>query len=237
VKTWNIHKTLLIERSPFFKGALAGGFVESAISTVYLPKERNRPFSIIVHWLYSTLFLAGPHFLQVLEDLNPYVLVSVYYTAERLLIDQLKTEILSTLYNRPYLSTSIMPDSLHLIEEQAAAQCPLSELLLDQVAHGIASSLIKLDREGDASNADRQSAEAWSQLFENGGWITSSIIKRIGAQSRMRGRRSLAEYLGEYEIEYTGQEPHKNKKQCVGKVSSGDLIPGHLGVEWRVSTS
>ncbi|MCJ1395749.1 hypothetical protein MMC18_008635 [Xylographa bjoerkii] len=208
---WNMHRALLMERAPFFCGALSNGFAESVTNVVRLPKERTLSFSIIVQWLYSTLS-GSSDFLRVLEGLSIYVLVDTYYAAGRLMIGVLQIMIMNTLYQKPH-TKSIRPACLYRMEEVAPDPCPLTELLLDQVAHGLVHSLITLEDPSDEIDIDDTAPQEWSEFFENGGWIPSSIVQRIGAQARLKRRRTLSEYMKGCKDESRSQRFYGHKRQ------------------------
>jgi len=190
-------------------------FVESIIITVHLRKENNRPFVLVVHWFYSTIFPAGSYFQQLPDNPSCYALILAYYTAGRLPTDDLKATMFRTIYHRTQLSKTTMPRCPYFVEQQAPERRHLFELLLDQVALGIATSIIKLDNQ---DHTESRVGESVSRSFQGGGSIASSVVKRIETIACSREQRTLFDYRGVCKRVSTGKGPHSSKRQWVEKL-------------------
>ncbi len=58
-KTWQLHKELLIDSSPFFAAALDGSFAEATSKVIRLPEDNPDIFALFIQWLYVGDFAHG----------------------------------------------------------------------------------------------------------------------------------------------------------------------------------
>ena len=202
--TWHLHRSLAIKRSPFFRAALSGNFVESSKNIVDLPEDDNQAFAVFVQWLYSTLHDNKFNHESFSSDIKMDALVKSYYLAVKLDVDPLAEAVVTKLYKDSQLCEELMPETLQYAWDHSLPEAPLTELLLDTVSYGIMNRQIHILVGQKDIHHGR--AREWRDLARRGGDLVVELLSRISADSLGSGVRPLSSYLGttEPEVEAPG---------------------------------
>ena len=160
-KTYNLHKSLVIEKSEYFRACLQGGFAEADTREVTLWEEKSSVFDWFAVWLYNGNF---GHFGPDAGCNDAFI--GVYILADRLLCTELKDnciDILLEFYTHNYVGlTPVIPVFEQLSESH------LADLLIHQVAFDLFSNYHYTT-----------SLPAFEALLEVDGSITKRIMDRL----------------------------------------------------------
>jgi hypothetical protein len=124
-KTYYIHKSLLCEKSAYFRRCLASGMQEPNNNKVFLENVHIEAFEVIVHRLYRRGYDKIPD-----EELPFYW---VYNLADRLFIEQLKNAVVNRLME-VWQTTSITAANIVTTFADLYPDTKLGTFLLDQLA-------------------------------------------------------------------------------------------------------
>ena len=104
--TYNLHRSLLIEKSGFFRGCLKPHFSEAAVGEVKLPGDRPCIFDWFVKWIYS-----GDIHSNTIFDIDFF---EIYMLADKLMCSRLKDRSLDMVQEK-YLKDRIEPPPLKVL--------------------------------------------------------------------------------------------------------------------------
>ncbi|KAI8934194.1 hypothetical protein NX059_008943 [Plenodomus lindquistii] len=115
-KRYMLHTDLLKFHSGYFRGALSGAFKESVDGSISLTDVDTDAFDIFVNYIYNGILSASVHTaVEVGQKLDGPVALrwKVYVLADRLIIPELKRDILNLAFN--YFSEKSTSPAVRLI--------------------------------------------------------------------------------------------------------------------------
>ena len=155
---YNLHESLLQEKSEFFRAALGGEWMEAAMKEVHLREEKILAFDWFVEWIYLgdlKLQDAGVDFIPV------------YVLADKLLCHDLKNRAIDML-QQYYLTTAIAFKHITIVTEKGLTDSKLMEYLLTQLAY-------EVSRHYDDMTKD----DGWLDLLASDAEVTKRLIDKL----------------------------------------------------------
>lgn len=123
--TYHLHRDLLCERCPYFRGCFDGSFKETDDRKTVLTEESPEAFDEVLRWVYQSR-VSDPQN----GETNDMALIHAYILADKLCMEELKNSIVTMLwryYDSNYMTTT---GGLTLLEENGLPTCKLRSLLL-----------------------------------------------------------------------------------------------------------
>jgi hypothetical protein len=165
-KKYQLHKSLLVSKSGFFRKCLGSGLNEQRSETVILHKDDSKSFSIIVDLLYTS---------QVPLGVETRTLMSAYVTADRLLMPRLQNMLMDKMSGRLCLDIGVNLEDVSWVWKNTAEGSKLREFMVDALHREIRSGdqymrlecLGNCDNGEDGSNNDKAS-QLKTLMVENG---------------------------------------------------------------------
>ena len=132
---YNLHRSLLCERCPYFKGCFDGPFKETEDKKTALKEENPDDFDEVLRWMYRGI-VSRPQYGEI-DDMS---LINAYILADRLCMEELKNSIVTTLYHfytGNYITTT---GGITTLAEKGLADCELRSFLLWRLSRDIVES-------------------------------------------------------------------------------------------------
>ena len=140
---FNVHMDLLCKASPFFKSAFmgSGNFKETSTKSMKLPEDDPATIDRLVQWIYfgsypvaSDAKTKSPNQMKELLDASLMQFATLYVTADKYGITELKNHVLDRLYKLAIQDQNVVTRNEHLIAyiyENTIAGSKLRKLLVD----------------------------------------------------------------------------------------------------------
>ncbi|KIV80368.1 hypothetical protein PV11_07869 [Exophiala sideris] len=127
-KTYKLHQSLLVKRSPFFAACINAGMKESQSAEVVLPEDSCLGFAIVADWIYLEKTHGIPDHSHVEPTIRAYVMADKYCMPElqNALLDDLAAH---------WKGRWLAPNRVALIAELTNEDCPLYKLMVAQLAY------------------------------------------------------------------------------------------------------
>jgi hypothetical protein len=129
--TYAVHHGLICFHSSFFRGALQGGFSESANKEVVLPAEEKEPFRTFLSWIYRMqLHDAGVNFIMT-TGTQAIHMIKTYIFADKRGIPGLKNAIIDLLISAQIAERCIPTRTMQKAWEGTSENDGLRKLFVD----------------------------------------------------------------------------------------------------------
>ncbi|MCJ1388209.1 hypothetical protein MMC18_001054 [Xylographa bjoerkii] len=127
---FHVHKDLLMQESPYFRGALNGAFIEATTGVVELEDADAELFTVFIAWLYSRKLVT---YLEETGCSNEK-LANLYLFADRFNVPNLRNALIDEYTRRQAKGELISVNCFRIIHEGTAANDPMRCLLVDFLA-------------------------------------------------------------------------------------------------------
>ncbi len=194
-KTWQLHKELLIDSSPFFAAALDGSFAEATSKVIRLPEDNPDIFALFIQWLNVGDFALGSCTADHTKDYDHYYHDDYHYCRASILID-IRAWILGD-----KLGCSIFKDlaMLRLIRASDTWSTDATNVrtAYEGSAHGSKLRKFLLDEFRHEAKADYLSddADEWVLLARDCVDFGDDLVKAICNNERRAPKEQKAIYL------------------------------------------
>ncbi|ETN42573.1 uncharacterized protein HMPREF1541_01730 [Cyphellophora europaea CBS 101466] len=169
----NLHKSLLTEKSEFFRGCLAGHFVEANTNQVLLPNDDPQAFECFVNWAYGG---------TVAADMTVDECIQAYILAHKLSYDstpQLQELIIQT------LNGAANKEAITLKQVQKVVNSDLAESdLMDAVIVGLANAA---DKNWEVMSKD----ETWHGILSADAGLTLRVLAALRTSWSVKTKDAL----------------------------------------------
>lgn len=129
---FQIHTSLLIKQSPYFRACLTGPFLESTQQSITLADVSVEMFELLVTWLYRAALIPAPF-----KDGKPayYTLLNLWILADRLCFEGLRNYIIDLMADLADSTNSVLtPSDTRILYDQIGEEAKIRELVLDLFA-------------------------------------------------------------------------------------------------------
>lgn len=129
-KAYQVHKELLVSKSPYFRGSLISAFPEGRSNEVYLREDTPEAFSWLITWLYSGVVNA------IGTKHDACIGFKTCIMADRFLIVSLKNDLVDAI-RRFYARQVMGAELLRLLAKHEGFEGELKRFVFDQVAYDL----------------------------------------------------------------------------------------------------